>query len=72
MCVKHFLSLPEHMKVDLREQRQVGDHDEDEIVATNPIFTILTLPNQTRVEGRAEDDYRPFQYSNSFICIPFD
>ena len=32
------------MKVDLREQRQVGvgDHDEDEIVATKLTYTILT------------------------------
>jgi len=30
MSVKHFLSLPEHVKVELRKERKVGDHDEDD------------------------------------------
>jgi hypothetical protein len=30
MSVKHFLSLSEHVKVELRKERQVGDHDEDD------------------------------------------
>jgi hypothetical protein len=35
MSIEDFLSLPEHVEVELRKERQVGDHDEDEIVSSN-------------------------------------
>ena len=41
MSVKHFLSLSEHVKVELREEQQVGLREEQQVGAFSRLLQLL-------------------------------